>query len=128
VLTDGERKYVMESLTGVGHRKAVGYLPLRTITCVLESSMESVQRELAVRGLRTISLDETEACIKSGALFAFSEPMLLKEIAKFRAEIERRGWQAEPTFVVRRIAEEWFGEDDPIMPFIKAVYGEHVDE
>jgi len=68
--------YVLESLSLVGPSKAVGYLPLRTVTHVLGLTVEGVIADAEARGLKAIPLGPRQCCIKSGALYVFDEEAL----------------------------------------------------
>lgn len=116
---------IQASLDQVGKTKAVGYLPIYTITKVLNDTINARIGPLVKRGLKVRVFGEEETCIKSGALFVYNHDMVLTIIEKYKVEIASRNWNPSPEFIIERIACEWFESTTPIMEFIRDLYNDH---
>ncbi|QGM97939.1 hypothetical protein [Methylocystis parvus] len=114
----------MRSLDDVGQGKAVGYLPLATLKNVLRISADKIRESCEARGLNVKIFDEDSSCIKSGAIFVYDTGLVRGIIDRFDQDILARGWSGDVESIIERIAIEWYCENDPAMPFIKALYGE----
>ncbi|RYE33326.1 MAG: hypothetical protein EOP23_09015 [Hyphomicrobiales bacterium] len=117
--------YVLESLALVGPEKAVGYLPLQTVTQVLGLKVEDVIAQAATRGLRAIAIGPHHCCIKSGALYVWDEVALEAVLRVGSATIEKVKAPAEPEMFVRFIARDWFVTEHPIMQIIRAAFADN---
>ena len=117
--------YVSESLTLVGPAKAVGYLPLHTVTQVLGLKVEDVIAQAKARGLRAIAIGPRHCCIKSGGLYVFDGVALEAVLSVGSATLEQAKAPTEPEMFVRFIARHWFASDHPIMPIIRAAFADN---
>lgn len=117
--------YVIESLTLVGPAKAVGYLPLRTVTQVLGLNVGDVIAQALARGLGAISIGPHHCCIKSGALYVFDSVALEAVLRVGAATLEQVNAPTDPEMFVRFIARDWFVPDHPIMPIIRAAFADN---
>jgi len=117
--------YVLESLTLVGPAKAVGYLPLRTVTQVLGLNVGDVITQATARGLRAISIGPHHCCVKSGALYVFDVVALEAILRVGSAALEQVNAPTDPEMFVRFIARDWFVPDHPIMPIIRAAFADN---
>jgi hypothetical protein len=115
----------MRSIEDVGRTKAVGYLPLATLEKVLGLEPEELRKQSIARSLEVRIFEEGKCCIKSGAIFVYDSVLFKKIAEKFREEILARGWIAECDFLIERIATNWFSEQEPVLQFISALYGEN---
>lgn len=116
--------YILESLTLVGPAKAVGYLPLQTVTQVLGLSVEDVIAQSTARGLRAISIGPQHCCIKSGALYVFDAGALEAILRVGSATLEQVNAPTDPEMFVRFIDHDWFVPDHPIMPIIRVAFAD----
>lgn len=115
--------YVLESLSLVGPSKAVGYLPIRTVTHVLGLKVEGVIADAEARGLEAINFGPRQCCIKSGALYVFDQEALERILRGSSATLREMGAPLDPKKFVRFIARNWFAPDHPIMPIIRIAFG-----
>ncbi len=104
--------------------KSVGYLPIYTIANVLKESVDTLTRDLSLRGLDVRLYQEDETCIKSGALFAFDTNMVRDLIELHKGVLSEKHWALDPEQAITKIAEEWYDESDAIIPFIRDLFGE----
>lgn len=114
----------MRSLDDVGQGKAVGYLPLATLKNVLGVSADKIRESYLARGLNVKIFNEDASCIKGGAIFVYDTELFQGIIDRFDQDILAHGWSDDVESIIERIAIEWYCENDPLMPFIKALYGE----
>lgn len=117
--------HVLESLTLVGPAKAVGYLPLQTVTQVLGLKVEDITAQAVNRGLRAIAIGPHHCCIKSGALYVFDEVALKAVLRVGAATLEQLKAPAEAEMFVRFIARDWFVAEHPLMPIIRAAFADN---
>lgn len=117
--------YVLESLTLVGPTKAVGYLPLRTVTQVLGLNVGDVITQTMARGLRAIAIGPHHCCIKSGALYVFDAVALEAVLRVESSTLEQVNAPTDPEMFVRFIARDWFVPDHPIMPIVRAAFADN---
>ena len=115
---------ILESLDLVGRAKVVGYLPLRTISDVLDIHLNDLKRRYKARSLNVRVFSEKYTCIKSGAFFVYDNIMLENNIRQFEKTLSSLDWSPVPVHIIRRIARNWYNADHPIMPFIRSLYGE----
>jgi hypothetical protein len=123
-MSDVIKKQILRSFDDVGATKAIGYLPKKTILDLLALDIDQIRTYYEVKGLKTKMFDERETCIKSGAMFVYDRARFDQIVEKFKVEIVGKGWLAESGFVLDQIATHWFEGDDPILPLIRALYGE----
>src|ERR1700739_4609830 len=91
-----ERKRIMVSITGVGLRKPIGYLPLNTITNFLEVSADTLADDARSRGLATVTLTRDKCCINSGALYVYDYDSLAKLLLAFAETLSGCGLSTDP--------------------------------
>lgn len=117
---------ILDSLDRVGKTKAIGYLPLDTVSKIAKISIPDLEKKYLQHGLCVQVLDENETCIRSGAIFVYDRPALLGICREFEALLIDLSWPMEADAIVMKIAREWFPENDSIMPFIRAIYGDEI--
>ncbi|WP_186419187.1 hypothetical protein [Bosea sp. CS1GBMeth4] len=117
---------VLESLTLVGSTKAIGYLPLQTVTQVLQLNVEDAIAHAAACGLNALSIGPQECCINSGALYVFDAAALEAILRNGVATLEQVNAPTDPTMFVRFIARYWFPADHPIMPIIRTAFADNI--
>jgi hypothetical protein len=118
------RARVLSSLEEVGKTKAVGYLPLQTISNVLRESIDELVARFSRRGLDVKIFGERETCIKSGAMFVYHPGMVKQLVETHKAALLQKHWALAPDEVISEISREWFEPSDPIMPFIRDLYND----
>jgi len=118
-----ERTAVLSGLRRVGPRKALGYLPLRTITDILQISPATLLAEAASKGLAAIQIEPDRCCIKSGALYVYDRKALGELLEGAASTLNRHGLPLDPDQFVQHIAANWFESDHPAYPVIEAAFG-----
>jgi hypothetical protein len=111
----------------LGKTKAVGYLPLYTITDILSMTADSWALALTERGLRVRVFNEEETCIGSGAMYVYDPGMVSEIMERHEGAILEKGWKANAEFIIGIIANDWLESDDPIMPFIRELFNDTFD-
>ena len=115
---------ILESLDLVGHSKAVGYLPLRTITDFIKTPLKELKESYRRKNLNIRVFSERDTCIKSGAFFVYDKIMMEHAISAFQTTITNLNWSPVPIYIIGRIARNWYDADHPVMPFVRALYGD----
>ena len=111
-------------LTRVGPTKALGYLPLQTISRFLGLDVEAVIADAQSRGLAVLMLGPEECCIKSGALYVY-DPIALDVVLRTSVlTLVLAGFPTPSEAFIRAIAYEWLDLDHPVMPVIKAAFAD----
>jgi hypothetical protein len=119
-----ERTSVLDDLTRVGPDKALGYLPLQTISRVLGLNVEDVIANERSRGLAALLLGPERCCINSGALYVYDPVALDAILRSSRSMLERAGFPTSAEPFIRTIAREWLNSDHPLMPLVKAAFAD----
>lgn len=125
-MTSDVPPYVFESLTLVGPAKAIGYLPLQTVTRLLGLDVDVVSAQARARGLKAIFIGPCDCCIKSGALYVFDAAALELILRAEAATLEKVNAPTDAEMFVRFVARNWFAADHPIMPIIRAAFADNV--
>ena len=121
-----ERESVLSSLTRVGRTKAVGYLPLQTISKFLDMKVEDVVANARARGLVSLVLSPEECCVKSGAIYVY-DPTALDDILKISAiTLVRAGFPTSPEAFIRAIARDWLELEHCLIPVIRAAFADEL--
>jgi hypothetical protein len=115
---------IRQSLGVVGPKKAVGYLPLYTISEVLGAELDDLVGEAESQGLSTIVLGPDRCCIKSGALYVYHRAALEKLLRQAADVVQNSGLSSNPEQFVEQIAATWFEPEEPIYPVIKAAFSD----
>jgi hypothetical protein len=115
---------MVDSHANVGRHKPVSYLPLTTIETAIGTTTAAYQAAVEESGNRCILLGPDESCIESGAAYAYSEPDLSALLDRNKDLLRKRGWPIEPADFIRRLGSEWLPQDDPVMPVIRAAFGD----
>ena len=118
------RKAILNSLTEVGSTKSVGYLPLRTITKLLKIPVDEIRENLNSPTVRTMVFQEDQTCISGGALFAFDDRMMRSIIDRHHQVLQEQKWPPDSSDIIGKLAEEWYERDNPVMPFIRELFGD----
>lgn len=123
-LSDEQRNALLQSLTGVGVSKPIGYLPLFTIEKFLRLTPEALADAAAKRGLATVQFDAASCCIKSGALYAYHRQALASLLQLNAPAVHAAGLPLHPDEFVVHIATTWFEQRHPAHPVIAAAFGD----
>ncbi len=123
-LSAEERKRIMVSITGVGLRKPIGYLPLNTITNVLEISADTLADDARSRGLAAVTLTPDRCCINSGALYVYDYDALAELLLAFAETLSGCGLSTNPDEFVLQIAANWLDSSHAARPIIAAAFAE----
>ena len=104
--------------------KAVSYLPLSTVVNVLGIPAAAYVSMIKNLGNRYAIFSAEKCCIKSGAIYAYNQKKLSAILKEHRHILSRNGWPTSPSRFVNKIASEWLEQDHPILPVIRAVFGD----
>jgi 8-oxo-dGTP diphosphatase len=66
-----------------------------------------------------------ETCIKSGAIYAYSEVDLASVLENHRDLLVEHGWPRTPSDFVRKIAAEWLDLNSPLRGVVAAAFGDY---
>jgi hypothetical protein len=120
--TESDR--IRHSLSLVGPKKVVGYLPLYTIRDILHARPEDLIEEAKSRGLCAIVLGPDRCCIKSGALYTYHRTGLQRLLEASTGALRASGLSADPDRFIEQIGSVWFEPNEPAWAVIKAAFGE----
>jgi|SRR5215470_337418 len=109
---------------GVGSHKPVSYLPVRTIEDVIGITVAAYGSMVEANGGKCIVVEPDICCIKSGAVYAYSEHELAAILNRNAALLSANGWPSDPDAFIRRLASKWLPDDAPVMKVVKAAFGE----
>ena len=123
-LADAEKIAVLSSLNRVGPTKAIGYLPLYTITNVLQLVPETLATQAEARGLAAILLGPEQCCIKSGALYVYDRDALASILQDAADPLVRLNVPLDPDPFVQHIAANWFEPDHPVCAIIAIAFAD----
>lgn len=121
-MLETDRILILKSITEVGRSKAIGYLPTNTIERILKVNTDWIEKFCSQNGLRFRVFSEEQTCIKSGAIFVWSEKMLVDVLSR-----ARRGDQLDPMApddFVQLIATEWYDDDHYLMATIRRAFND----
>jgi len=109
----------------VGPFKPVSYLPIDTINKVLNMQADEYARRVEKAGGECVVFSEAETCIKSGAIYAYSEAALASVLENHRGLLVESGWPCTPREFVGKIAAEWLDLHSPLRVVVVAAFGDH---
>jgi 8-oxo-dGTP diphosphatase len=109
----------------VGPSKPLSYLPIGTIERLLGMTVADYVCLIEQQGSSCIVFSETETCIKSGAVYAYSRIDLARVLFRHRFLLAEHSWPEAPAEFVRKVAQEWLDEDNPLKRVIDAAFGDH---
>jgi hypothetical protein len=115
---------ILESHLKVGPQKPVSYLPINTIENVIGIAIPVYVSMIESSGNKSIVFKSDECCIKSGAVYAYSERDLVDVLNINRERLSDHGWPADVDNFIRRIASEWLDEGSLLMPVVRAAFGD----
>ncbi|WP_234731371.1 hypothetical protein [Acidocella facilis] len=118
-----EKAEILRSLTSVGPKKAVGYLPLYTIRDILRLQPEQVAREAEDEGLRALIIDT--ARIKSGALYVYHQDTLSRLLLKFEEIVVAANAPIDPDKFIELIAYHQFEPNHPLYRIIASAFNDN---
>jgi hypothetical protein len=117
------RRQLLAKHINVGSRKAVSYLPMKTIEGMLGLSIGEYRSLIEQAGNKCAIFSSSESCIDSGAVFAYSVRDLDAILRNHTALLISHAWPVSCEDFIKRIAEEWLEMDDPIMLVIDEAFG-----
>jgi hypothetical protein len=125
-LSEAARIELLRSLTEVGARKSVGYLPLYTIRDFVRRDAADVAADAVARGLVATLFGPKECCIKSGALYVYDREALARLLQARSEVLVREKLPLDPEPFLAHIAAVWFEPDHPAHPVIAAAFGDEL--
>ena len=118
------RRWTLNEHLNVGCRKPISYLPVKTIEKVLGLTISDYRSKVEQLGNKSVVFSAKERCIESGAVYAYSDAAL-EAVLKAHADILNAcHWPTSTDEFVRKIASEWLEEDAPVLPVIRAAFGD----
>ncbi len=108
LLVGEERERILRSLTTVGPNKAIGYLPLYTISKFLGVPEDILIADAISRDLAAVSLDPAACCIYSGAVYIYDRGALGRRLSASVHTLTSCGMATEPDGFVLQVAATWF--------------------
>jgi hypothetical protein len=121
---EAQRRAMLADILELGSHKAVGYLPLRTLTAHLGVAPRAVTAEAGRRGLHTLRLASRETCIASGARYVHHR-RAPAHLLRASARVPRRyRLPRDPDRFVRAIAARWFPPAHPVCGSIARTFGD----
>ena len=114
----------LKSHLNVGPSKAVAYLPTKTIETVIGIPVSAYRSMVEQAGNTCVVVSADRSYIVSGAVYSYNEPALTTILNSNTALLARHGWPADPEGFVRRLALEHLPEESPLMPVVKAAFGD----
>ena len=109
----------------VGPSKPVSYLPISTIERVLGMHVDDYTNLIAQGGASWRVFSESETCIKSGAVFAYSDVDLAAVLESHIDLLLEHNWPCGCPAFIRMIAAEWLDDQSPLRRVIAAAFGDH---
>jgi len=119
-----ERDQILQSLYGVGPKKAIGYLPLYTLREFLQIDPREMADQVALRGLTTAIFNVEQCRIKSGAIYFYDRDELQKLLNSSAGSLTQCGLPIDPDHFLKEIAATWYEPEHPVYPIISAAFGE----
>jgi hypothetical protein len=121
---DEHVKRILDSHLKVGKEKPVSYLPIKTVEDVIGITIQKYKSMIERLGSRGSVFSAEECCIKSGAVYAYSDVYLDQILKANKDVLSENGWPIVPDDFIRKIASEWLDDESPIMPVVKKAFGE----
>ena len=115
---------ILASHLKVGPQKPVSYLPINTIENVIGITVPAYRSMIENSGNKCIVFKADQCCIKSGAVYAYSENDLRAVLNRNMEMLFNNGWPTDLDNFIRRIASEWLDEGNSLMPVIRAIFGD----
>ncbi len=115
--------HLLSEHANVGPSKPMSYLPISTIERLLGMTIADYARLIEQRGSSCVVFAETETCIKSGAVYAYSKIDLARVLVRHSFLLAEHSWPEAPAEFVRKVAQEWLDEDNPLKRVIGAATG-----
>lgn len=109
----------------VGPSKPVSYLPISTVQSVLKMTVDDYAHLIEQAGCEVAVFSDAETCIKSGAVYAYSETDLASVLASNHQLLVEHDWPNTPAAFVRRVASEWLDERSPLRRVVDMAFGVH---
>jgi hypothetical protein len=109
----------------VGQKKPVSYLPIDTIEKVLGKSISQYQTLISRAGNRSRVFAADSCCIRSGAVYAFSEPDLDALLEQSSNMLLEYSWPRDSQGFIEKIAAVWFDDKHPVLAVIRKAFGEN---
>ena len=116
---------ILSEHINVGLAKPISYLPVNTIENVLKMRVGDYVRLVERAGGKCAVLSADETCIKSGAVYAYSDEDLALILTDNRELLVEHSWPQVPAEFVRRIAAEWFDDESPLRRLVDLAFGNH---
>ena len=117
--------HILDRHVRVGPSKPVSYLPVKTVEKVLNMQVDEYARLIETAGGKCVVFSETETCIESGAIYAYSEVDLASVLESHRGLLLGHDWPCTPLQFVRKIAAEWLDLRSPLRGVIAAAFGNY---
>jgi hypothetical protein len=102
-----EVEQLLLSLSGVGPKKPIGYLPLYTLRDIARLKPELVAADAVALGLAAAQFDPDECCIKSGALYVYDRLALSAILRGWASTLEAEQIPSDPDRFVAYVAANW---------------------
>jgi hypothetical protein len=118
------RRRTIEEHTNLGKRKPVSYLPIKTIEKVLGLTVDEYRKLVELAGNSCAVFSEKDTCIHSGAVYAYSDADLTFVLDHYSGLLAACSWPVSTGEFVGKIAAEWYEEKNPVMPVIRAAFGD----
>jgi 8-oxo-dGTP diphosphatase len=109
----------------VGAAKPVSYLPISTIEKVLNMQVDAYARLIEKAGGKCVVFSETETCIRSGAVYAYSEIDLASVLKNYKGVLSEHGWPSVPLEFIKRLATDWLDLHNPLRGVLISAFGDH---
>ena len=104
--------------------KVISYMPIATIRNHLGMNLDQYVSLAADRGKSSIICDETECYIRSGAIYVFDEANLRSLLVDQAEFLRYHNWPSDAEGFVRRVSAELLDTGHPIMPLVRAAFGD----
>jgi hypothetical protein len=123
VLLTEEAKQILQDHLDLGTTKPVSYLPIATLEKVLGLTASEYAALVEQSGNRVAIFEGVDCCIRSGAIYAYSDDDLAALLVANRTTLQEHRWPTTSTGFIKRLAAQWV-DDGPILPIIRKAFGE----
>jgi|GEM_PF-1063881 len=123
---EAHRQRTLDEHINVGRDKPMSYLPIKTIERVLGITVSDYRSRVEALGHKCAIFGAEACCIKSGAVYAYSDKELHNVLADHAEVLSANGWPTTSDEFVRRVASEWVEGNEYLAQAIKAAFGESV--
>lgn len=117
------RRRTLDEHIRVGHQKPISYLPIKTIEKVLRLTISDYRSKVEQLGNKSVVFSAEESCIESGAVYAFNDAGLESVLKDHAILLGAYGWPTSADEFIKIIASQWIDDDSPLMPVIRAAFG-----